>query len=256
MNFKHIFASTLFLISVSTVTAEEVNPYYFDLLTLEQQSDLASNFINNKIRDLGGLERVKEAQKAGHDEASMVMGYIYLEGHVFEKDIDRAIDILGNAANKGGFSAFLLGKHYLDLSKEFNYSVAIKKEGAYLIEHAALNGIAEAEFLAGMMFISGDYLPEDRDMGMMHIKSAAYKGHSPSRSFLSDIDRLYYQKDQDYDKIQKHASEGNVEAIIELALLYKEGWKVARNVEKSKRLLSLAKSKGSERAGQLLQNFK
>jgi TPR repeat protein len=256
MKFKSILASTFLLVGISTSYAEEVNPYYFDLISINKNTDLASNFINNKIQSLGGIDRVKRGAEAGHDEASMVMGYIYLEGHVFEQNTDKALDILSNAAQKGGYSAFLLGKHYLDMDGEYEYSEAIKKEGAELVEFAALHDIAEAEYLAGMLFIAGQYLPEDRDMGMMHIKSASYKGHSPSRKFLSDIDSLYYQSNLDFDKIQKMATEGNIDAIIELGLMYKEGWKVSRNEVKAKRLLELAYAKGSEKALQLINEMK
>jgi TPR repeat protein len=255
MKIKKVIFSTFLLMGISVAQAEEVSPYYFDLISINKSTELASNFINNKIRDLGGIERVKEAQKAGDDEASMVMGYIYMEGLVYKKNIDMAIDILSDAADTGGYSAFLLGKHYLDLEGEFGYSEDLKKEGAELIEFAALNNIAEAEYLAGMLFISGKYLPEDRDIGMLHLKSASYKGHAPSRKFLSAIDNLYYQKALDFDKIQKMSTEGNVEAIIQLALMYKEGWKVARDTEKAKRLLEVAYSKGSEKALTLLNEI-
>jgi TPR repeat protein len=256
MKFKKIIISTFLLMGISAAQAEEVSPYYFDLISINKNTDLASNFINNKIRELGGIERVKEAQKAGDDLSSMVMGYIYMEGHVYEKNIDMAIDILSNAADTGGYSAFLLGKHYLDLDGEFNYSEDIRREGAAMVEFAALHDIAEAEYITGMLFISGEYLPEDRDIGMIHIKSASYKGHAPSRKFLSVIDKLYYQESLDFDKIQKMSTEGNVDAIIELALMYKEGWKVSRDTVKAIRLLEIAYSKGSEKALLLLDKIR
>lgn len=255
MYLRKIIVGTALMLAVSTANAESVSPYYFDLVNLNNNASIASNFINNQIRELGGIERVREGAKAGHDKSSFVMGYIYLEGHVYNKNVDMAVDILSNASSKSGYSAFLLGKHLLDLTNEYGYSDSVKEEGAALIESAAMSDIAEAEFLAGMLFINGDYLPEDRDMGMMHIRSAAYKGHAPSRAFLSDIERLYYHRSDNFDRIQKMATEGNVEAIIELALMYKEGWRVSRDTDKAKRLLRVASSRGSKNAEQLLRNF-
>lgn len=256
MKLKKIILGTALFLSVSTANAEGVNPYYFDLVTLNKSSSVASNFINNEIRALGGIERVKEGAEAGHDKASFIMGYIYLEGHVYEKNVDKAVDILERASHHGGYSAYLLGKHFIDLTGEYNYPDSVKNEGGALIESAALSDLAEAEYLAGMLFINGEYLPEDRDLGMMHIKSAAYKGHSPSRAFLSDIESLYYQSQLDFDKVQKMATEGNVDAIIELGLMYKEGWKVRRDEDKAIRLLKVAASKGSQKAEQMIKAIK
>ena len=255
MKLKKLFIGTVFLLGVTTASAEDVSPYYFDLIGLKESTEIASNYINNEIKELGGISRVGEAAKAGHDKASMIMGYLYLEGHVYKKNVDLGVEYLSRAASKGGYSAFLLGKHFLDLTGEFGYSESVKRQGASLVESAALSEIAEAEYLAGMLFINGEFLPEDRDLGMMHIKSASYKGHSPSRKFLNGIEKLYYQSQLDFGKIQKMATEGNVEAIIELGLMYKEGWKVVRDEAKAKRLLEVASSRGSEKAAQLLKQL-
>ncbi len=255
MKFKSIFLGTVFLLGVTSASAESVKPYYFDLISINKNSNLASNYINNSIQDLGGIERVKRAAEAGHDEANMIMGYLYLEGHVYKKDVDLALDYLNEGARHGGYSAFLLGKHYLDLEGEYNYPYEIRSEGATLIERAAMSDIAEAEYIAGVLYINGEYLPEDRDVGIMHIKSASYKGHSPSRRFLNDIDALYYQSKLDFDKIQKMATEGNIDATIELALMYKEGWKVRRDNKKAVRLLEIAVAKGSDKAKQILKSL-
>jgi len=253
MKFRKIIFGTALILSASSVSAESVKPYYFDLISLHEKSSIASNYINNSIRELGGIERVKEAADAGHDKASMIMGYLYLEGHVYEQNTGMALDILRNASHHGGFSAFLLGKHLLDLTGVNDYPESVRKEGAELIESAAMRDIAEAEYIAGMLYINGEYLPEDRDVGMMHIKSASYKGHAPSRKFLTDIDSLYYQSKLDFDKIQKMATEGSVDAIIELSLMYKEGWKVQRDNDKALRLMQIAEAKGSDKATQFIR---
>jgi len=260
MKLTKLLLGTALFLSVHAVQANpsvtSLSADYFDLISLHEDSSVASNFINSKIRDMGGIDRVREAQKAGDDEASMILGYIYLNGHVFEKNVDMAIDILSPASLNGPYSSFILGKHYLDLSGEYHYSDHIKREGAAMIEFAAMHEITEAEFLAGMLFISGDLLPEDRDLGMMHLKSAAYKGHSPSRKFLSNIDAIYYQEKMDFDKVQKMMTEGNLDASVELALMYKEGWKVRRDLNKAVRILKVASAKGSSRAEQILINLK
>jgi TPR repeat protein len=247
-----LMASTL-LLSSKVLSMDYVQ--YFDLNNMKHDSNVSSNFINQKIKAVGGMDRVYNLASLHDDDSSYVLGYLYLKGHVYERNITKALEYLEPLKFKGPLSSFLLGTHLLDYDNEMGYDMETKKHGAELIAYAGTKGMVEAEYFAAYFYINGIYLVEDRDVAMTLLKSARSKGHIDATKSINSLENIYSLRDVDYDNIQKYAHEGHIDSIIKLSKLYYEGWRVSRDREKAFRLLELAVNKGSKDAMEIKRKW-
>ncbi len=247
-----LMASTLFL-SSQVCSMDYVQ--YFDLNNMKYDSTVSSNYINQKIRSLGGMDRIYNLASINDDDSSYVLGYLYLKGHVYERNVGKAFEYLKPLEFKGVHSSFLLGTHLLDLDGQMGYDFETKKHGAELVAYAGSSGLAEAEYFSAYLYINGIFLVEDRDMALTMLKSARSKGHLDATKSINSLEKIYSLRDKDFDRIQQHAHEGHEGSIIQLSKFYYEGWRVTRDREKAMRLLDLAVNKGNSDAIELKRKW-
>jgi TPR repeat protein len=228
---------------------------YVDYSTLSKQVPIQLDLMNQIIQENGGIENVKKLAKKGYDKPSFVMGNLYIEGKSFDKDIDKGLDILENAAKDGPYSAFSLGLHLLDLDGVYDYSKRTKKLGAKYLYQSASQGVEEAQYIMANLLIAGELIHEDRDMAIIFLNSAASGSYLPAVNMLMSLRTMHTEFREDYDTIQQRATEGYLPSIVRLAEFHYHGWRVPTNKVKAKRLLEYASQNGSEQAAVLLSTL-
>jgi TPR repeat protein len=104
------------------------------------------------------LEMLKKAQQKGDVTAPLILGTLYLQGSEVTRDIDLAVKFLKVAA-EGGVSSPC--SHLGSLHVQSHVVSNVKSEAARLLLMAAECGHKEAQFAIGMMYKVGDVLPKD-----------------------------------------------------------------------------------------------
>ena len=227
---------------------------YVDYINYNDSEVLMLDVMNQVIREVGGMYRIEQLADSGLDKPSFVLGSLYLEGRTHRKDVDRAIDILTKGAEDGPYSALVLGLHYLDKDGDKKYDFATRSMGADYIYESAIAGLQEAQYVAAELLIKGELLPQDRDLAMLFLHSAASSGYQPAVRMLMEMHELHTEFKEDYDRVHRRAMEGHLPSVIRLAEYYDHGWKVQQDKVKARRLLEYAAKKGSEIAKQKLAN--
>tara|TARA_B100000749_G_scaffold266421_1_gene242490 strand:+ start:1619 stop:2392 length:774 start_codon:yes stop_codon:yes gene_type:complete len=244
-----------FLLSPIALAHEEQSyDEYVDYINYNNSEVLMLDVMNQVIREVGGMYRIEQLADTGMDKPSFVLGSLYLEGRTHKKDVDRAIEILTKGAENGPYSALVLGLHYLDKNGDHKYDFTTRSTGADYIYESAISGLQEAQFVAAELLIKGNLLPQDRDMAMLFLHSAASSGYQPAVSMLMEMHELHTEFKEDYDRVHRRAMEGHLPSVIRLAEYYDHGWKVQQDKVKARRLLEYAAKKGSETAKQKLAN--
>lgn len=225
---------------------------YIDYSTMSHDIPVRLQAINEIIRASGGTDRTIELAKQGQDKPSFAIGSLHLYGHVFEKDIDKAIELLTRGSENGPYSQFELGMYYVDFDNRYGHDLVSKTQGAKLIYQAAEKGLEEAQYIAAKLLIEGQYIVEDRDMALVFLNSAASSSYVPAIKMLQSINELHTEFREDFDKVQRRAAEGHLPSLVRLAQFYHHGWRVTSDKQKAKRLLEYAAINGSEKAAMLL----
>lgn len=258
---KHtIIAIATLLLTSSPVFSGEQDVHlsyeqYIDYSLVSEDLPLRLQVVNEIIREVGSIERTIELAEKGYDKPSFAIGSLHLYGHVFEKNEKKGIDLLLKGSKNGPYSKFELGMHLIDIQNKHDHDLVTKRDGAQFIYEAAQYGLEEAQYIAAKLLIEGEHIVEDRDMAMIFLNSAASKTYLPAIKQLQAIRDLHTEFREDFDKIQRRASEGHLPSVIRLAQLYHHGWRVTTDKLKAKRLLEYADAKGSEQAAMLLSTL-
>lgn len=208
--------------------------------------------INRIIDTYGGIDRTIELANEGYDKPSFAIGSLHLHGHVFEKDIEKAVSLLEKGSEKGPYSQFELGMYYLNPYNRFVHNSSLKSRGASLIYEAAETGLKEAQYVSAKLLIEGVHITEDRDMAIIFLNNAASHGYEPATVMLQNINTIHTEFRESFDKIQRGALEGHLPSMVRLGEFYYHGWRVTSDKIKAKRLFEYAAIRGSDKASMLL----
>ena len=119
------------------------------------------------------VEWLKQAAMEENEFAEYALSRLYLKGEEVEKDTIAAEEYLLKAANRGNkYAAYLLGKEYL--SGE-NFGKDAMKAVEYL-ELAAEKDFEPAEYILGKEYLRGENFPKDVQKAIDYLKRAAEKG--------------------------------------------------------------------------------
>lgn len=165
---------------------------------------------------------------------------------------------LAKAAGNNGEALWVLAlayEHGRGVEEDINKAIEYYKKGAEL-------GHAPCQHSYGCFFLRGDYLDENKPLGVNWIQKSAKQGYELAEFALA---KLYGTGDgikKDLDKAvewgEKVASRGNAEVQCEVAKIYAsivEGGRMY-NSEKAKYWLGQAAEQGNQEAEKLLNNDK
>jgi|GEM_PF-2788752 len=199
---------------------------------------------NQLIAEQGGMYTIQEDAKKGLPEASFIMGEHYRNGYSFEKDNEKAKHFYFQALKYKYPKAYYgLGKVFLESKK-----IQDKQKGVQFIIEAANQGITEAQYMAAILLLNGNYVTKDTDAAMFMLSQSADKGFSPAFDIIDKVLSSIPDFNLDFNEIHNKAIHGNANAMAQLANLYYQGWIVSQDKKKAIRLAKLAAGKGNEQA--------
>lgn len=226
----------------------EKDPYalesrYSDFFTLMKKAaeiGLSSGILNLGICYLFGIgtfadlpegfARIEEAAKLGDARAYYVEGLCYLEGIGTDKNTNKAINSFEKGAEKEEVNCMkALGSYHLGENRPFDAVKWYRK--------AAGKNDAEAIFMLGRMYDSGEGVPKDSKVALEHYQRSAKMGCASAQTMMGDLydqmgnytSAIYWYNQAatklDVDAIKKlgdyHLTgQGGLPADPDLALLY------------------------------------
>lgn len=213
--------------------------------------------VNKKIKAAGGLLRAKRDAASGDHNALSLLGILAVYGLGQAQNTKSGVELLERASLLGNADAmFELAK----IKAGYNPLVPKEERDAYIDKNKAEQLLTtsaslsnhHAMYLAGLLYLKGDVVVEDRDTGLFYLSQAASGGNKSALEIVSEV-RLYKSRvKRQFDDVRNSANSGNVASLIKLADFYAEGWFVTRDIAKSKRLLTIARNLNSIEARQKL----
>ncbi|MEZ9709285.1 tetratricopeptide repeat protein [Vibrio breoganii] len=226
--------------------------------------------INGFLARQGGLDRVKKDAANGDASAQFTMYRIFRYGIAHRVDYKMAASLLKQAADQNLATArFDLGMFYMGyhdehpsssviatlLAQELDEGVDGYGLGYGMIETAALTGNDQAMYVVALHHLTGTYVHEyDLDLAMFWLSRASDKGNLSAQDvrmgLMSNID-IY----ADFNDAQLRVKQGQIGALVDLAMFYYRGLIVQRDVDKARTLLAEATKLGHVEAKSLLDRL-
>lgn len=135
---------------------------------------------NDKINALGTLDRLSAE---GHIRATILLGLIYEDGNLVEKDLEKA----KNYYEKATFLGAVNGEYRLGLLLLQDNKFRNEKEGFEHIEKSAKKGLKEALFSLGEFYERGIVVEKDLEKAKYYFLEAGKRGYGLAYYELSLI---------------------------------------------------------------------
>jgi TPR repeat protein len=241
---------TLALAAAATLANANQETWKFENLEPKRSEIVAE--VNKAVSYSGGMTRLKQDAMKGDANALYAQGLMYHYGIVKKEDKYKAHDLFEDAAEKGHGQALLALANYRLGLIESGGELTDIHEGVGMLEASAEAGNPEAQYRVGLMYIEGQYLPEDRDLGLYWITKARDEGFKPAIKVRESILSSSPFKGPSFEYIHQRATEGSPVFLAKLAEFYEEGWIVTKDKEKAIRLLKTAAKGGYQKAHNML----
>jgi TPR repeat protein len=149
-----------------------------------------------------------EAAKAGHTEAQLFLGQVYLDGRGVSRDPVEALRWFGVAAKSGNAMAMnMIGR-----CSEHGWGAAVDKGmAAQWYEAAARHGLDWGMYNLATLYTLGEGIAEDKAAALRLFEQAAAMGHAKSMNMIGSFYEDGWVVKPDMDKAADHyraAAEG------------------------------------------------
>jgi TPR repeat protein len=211
------------------------------------------DYEENVNKDLkAALAQYERGKDAGQVDCMIRAANFYIEGKGVEKDADRGLSILRQAAEAGSAIAhFSLAAHFLSAEKPdplLGYGHLVS---------AANGNLVEAQNELGLLYLSGKLGVADAPAGVAWLTRAAQNGNAAAQNNLAAIyengitgfPRNLENAGQLYTLA---ANQGHGPATLALARLFKEGTGTTADPVKAWALASLAAERGEKEADKMV----
>ncbi|CAG8622665.1 5611_t:CDS:2 [Rhizophagus irregularis] len=151
-------------------------------------SDRSPRGLNPKRngRQKKAFECFEKHAEINNKVAKYWLGYYYWEGYVVDKNLDKAVELFKEAADKGVPDAQLRYAFALsDKNGPLKYNL---EEFVKYLTMAADNGNTAAQFNLGDLYFNGKLgISKDEEKGLSYLKLAAIKGQPKARAMLDKL---------------------------------------------------------------------
>lgn len=219
--------------------SEKAKECYNEGITdLKEQGDAGSDralcvlgavYTNDKVIERDGtkaLEYLEKAAERNNPRAFNYIGILYLNGYGVEQDYDKAMDYFEKSAELGHVDSIMyLGSMFYrgsGVSQDYEKAMNFFLLASTMGDAVALNNM-------GYMYCNGEGTESDVEKGIQYLKDAANAGEFLG---LSIIGAMYYYGDlveQDYDKAMEYFrkavenGESHGDALNFIGLMYENG---------------------------------
>lgn len=188
----------------------------------------------------GRLLDLQKRLSNGDGEAAYELAHIFWDGDFVEENDERAQKYFKTAIELGSAAAmFEWGFHFIDDDDEKMVSKAIS-----YIKQAAQSQYPPAETYLGTVYILGDILEQDEQLGLKYLFDAEKHGDPEAKCTLAGMYIDGYLLEQDTEKALKLLDEalemGNDEAKYRMGVLYLDGDVIEKDEKKGLQLIEEA----------------
>lgn len=200
-----------------------------------------------------GLEQF-ESFDISQQSTLNLLGFAYIEGKIFEKDADKALDYFEKAAQLNhAASQYRLATLYSEgLEVTQNDEKAV-----YWYQKAAHAGVIEAQNNLGVFYALGRGIAQDYEQACYWFTQAMQKGDASAINNMGEMYENGHGIEQNYSEaftlFEQANQKGNVDSAYNLGNLYYYGRGVVADEEKAKVYYQQAASQGFEKAKQQLE---
>ena len=212
------------------------------------------DYEENINKDLkAAFAQYERGKDAGQIDCMLRAAACHMEGKGTEKDVDRGLDILNQAAKAGSPVAhFQLAAHTLSAEKPDLLA------GYSHLVVAANGNLVEAQNELGLLYLSGRLEVSDPTAGVAWLTRAAKNGNAAAQNNLATlyenglggIDRNLENAGQLYSLA---ANQGHPAATLALARMHRDGTGTQADPVKAWALASLAEERGAEDAAEMVR---
>jgi formylglycine-generating enzyme required for sulfatase activity len=271
-----------YLDELMTVTLDEDQATQ---LNIEMHLDVEN--IMSKIRTRRSLVSwVRDLAAQGNGEANLILARLYYDGTILSKNLSSALKHYQAGANANNLTSLHT------LATWYEQGIYVKTDWSKavdLLERAARLDDADAQFRLGEFYLSKLKGGQNFEQALKWFKRAAWLGHNDSLAMLvnmynegegieeDDEERIfwyeklaesgdstaisiivnYYEVENNPGKVflwrKKLAKTGDLEAMVAIAVAYRDGVGVALDKRNAKDWLTKAAKNGSKKAKDMLQ---
>lgn len=250
---------TLLSIVLLASTAVSASDYFEKPVTnyFPERSVIAEQ-LNDDIRSLGGFNRIESLSNNKDAKANYIIGQMTRLGIGYKQNAEDAYEYFKIASDNGsGEASYYLGMLVLgeDPLISLPYS-SNKKEaeekGISLIKLSAEKGYMQGQYLLANFYVKGEYVPKNYNLAMFWYSRAATQGHEYAVRERMQLEKNHKKFARDFDRIRMKMHHGSVEAMVEMAKVYIEGYILPKDYKKAYELLLSASRLGSKEATSIL----
>lgn len=186
----------------------------------------------------------KEAAEAGDADGQYEYGKMLYDGFVFEQDRDLAVYWLGEASAQDHVPATAkLAQIYYTDQDFYQKDLALK-----WLNRAAFLGDPESLYIMGNLYIEGDMVEKDWAKGFEYYQKSAAKGYVKAQGAVAKSYHEGLGTPQNYHLAAKWYEQagfqGDLLSQYNLAVLYKKGRGVKRDIVRAYSWMSVAAASG------------
>jgi TPR repeat protein len=214
------------------------------------------DYEENVNKDLkAAFAQYERGKDAGQIDCMLRAAAFHMEGKGTEKDIERGLDILNQAAKAGSPVAhFQIAAHTLSAEEP-----DLLAGYAHLVT-AANGNLVEAQNELGLLYLSGRLQIADATAGVAWLTLAAKNGHPAAQhnlatlyeNGLAGLGRNLENAGQLYSLA---ANQGHPAATLALARMHRDGTGTEADAVKAWALASLAEERGAEDAAEMVKSI-
>lgn len=203
-------------------------------------TNLSFNF-SNRPKD---IEALKESAQNGDSESIRLLAMEYYHGNLLEKDWNKALELLSDAAKKGNEYA---KKQHLEVSEKLRAKLAV--ENIKEVEGKAEKGDASAAYDLGLAFLHGFGVEKNEAKAFVYFEKASEKNVG-AQFYLGDL--YYWGKGCSKNFVEarkwyeKAAAGKNAAACGRLGEIYRKGEGVDANIKESIKFYRLGARRGDD----------
>lgn len=229
---------------------DPIGLYNIGKLLVQEKIKLDDDSINEGIRCL------MRSGDLGCDLAFLLLGSIYEDGKVVEKDIDKVIEYYDWAIRLVNTEAMVkMALKYIegkDVEKDIEYALKLLNDSVEEFD-------IEAYYILGKMYLEGEIVEEDINKGIEYLYFAIDNGHIEAMYYLGryaiEYENETFSTNDGIEFCEKAAELGSTEAQIYIGARYQEGQYIDKDLDKAIYYLEKASNYGNLDAKVLLSTI-
>jgi len=153
---------------------------------------------SDRLKAIGSLDRLSAE---GHVRSTVLLGIIYNEGYIVDKDLEQAKFYFERSTFLGAVN----GEYHLGLLLLGDNQYRNEKEGVKHIYNAAKKGLKEALFTLGEIYLKGIYCEKDVNKAEQYFLQSGVRGYGIAYYELYKLskDRGDEEKAEEYLQLSK-----------------------------------------------------